>query len=105
MSACMRSGDGKYKLEVCENVLQKDEWDKLTYSVDYEAIYHCIKLFMNMIRKMDIEAIDEIESEGWIKETENERSSKNKYPICDIHNVLLTCFGCQICNSTNFIMK
>lgn len=85
-------------LKVCENVLQKDEWDKLDYIPNYEMISHCIRSFADLLKKMRIKDIDEIESEEWLKELENERSNKNKYPVCKIHNVLLTYFGCQICN-------
>lgn len=88
----------QFLLKVCENVLQKDEWDKLDYIPNYEIISHCIRGFANLLKKMKTEDIDEIESEEWLKEFENERSNENKYPVCKIHNALLTCFGCQICN-------
>ena len=88
----------QFLIKVCENALQKDEWDKLDYEPSYEMLFNPIRSFTSLLKKMNPEDIDETESEGWLKELEDERSNENKYPVCEIHNTLLTCFGCQICN-------
>ncbi len=38
-------------------------------------ISNCIRSFANLLKKMRTEDIDEIESEEWLKEFENERST------------------------------
>lgn len=87
-----------FLFKVCEDILEKNEWYKLDYFPSYEMISNCIESFIELLRKMKVEDIEENEVEEWIQELELERNKEDKYPVCEIHNVLCTCFGCQVCN-------
>ncbi|MDS0525919.1 hypothetical protein NNC19_09540 [Clostridium sp. SHJSY1] len=51
-----------------------------------------------MIKKFKSEYIDEEEIEAWLESSDNKEPMFNNFPICEEHKVLLTCFGCHVCN-------
>ena len=88
----------KFMLEVLEGVRNKVGWETLDYHPNEEIINYCIDKLENMFNKMTSCDIDEQAINEWRSETEKEEPMNNGFPKCKKHGVLLTLFGCHVCN-------
>ena len=42
--------------------------------------------------------IESQEGQEWLNSAKEDEPMKNGFPVCQKHNVLLTLFGCHVCN-------
>lgn len=85
-------------LEVVKGVKEKLGWETLNYTPNEEIIFPFMDTFSDMIKELKKEDIDENAIEEWEKACEDYEPLYNGYPVCEKHNVLLTIFGCHVCN-------
>jgi hypothetical protein len=89
--------DKKFILSVLNGIINKIGWENLGYSPREEMIYRCVNTFEKMLLNMAQNDIDIEKINGWLKEKEPNDPINNNFPLCPIHNVLLTIYGCQVC--------
>jgi len=87
-----------FMLEVVKGVKEKLGWETLDYTPKEEIIFPFMDTFSDMIKELKKEDIDENAIEEWEKACEDYEPLYNGYPVCEKHNVLLTIFGCHVCN-------
>jgi len=87
-----------FMLEVVKGVKEKLGWETLDYTPNEEIIFPFMDTFSNIIKELKKEDIDENVIEEWEKACEDSEPVFNGYPVCKEHNVLLTIFGCHVCN-------
>jgi hypothetical protein len=88
----------QFLFHVIDDVLEKNGWNELSYTPRYDMVADRMEAFRKLLQKMKVEDIDKEAIQEWMEVSKEERKGKDKYPVCEIHNVLLTCFGCQVCH-------
>lgn len=88
----------QFLFHVIDDVLLKNGWNQLSYTPNYDMVTNSMEGFRKLLQKIQIEDIDNEGVKEWMEYFEEERKGTDKYPVCEIHNVLLTCFGCQVCH-------
>jgi len=87
----------KFVLSVLNGMYDKKGWEKLSYSPDTQMLNRCINEFEKLIINMKSEDINIQEINDWLNNRERIDFIKNGFPLCDIHDVLSTIYGCQLC--------
>lgn len=86
-------------LRVLDGIEQKLGWETLEYlpneSIAFNAISKLRQLVLTMVEK-DVKAQ---ERQEWLNSSKDDEPLKNGFPVCQKHNVLLTLFGCHVCNN------
>lgn len=83
-------------IELAEN---KTEWDKLGYQPNEELLLPALKKFAEMISNMTADYVDENASKEWLGAAEIDDPILCGFSKCEKHGILLSCFGCLICNA------
>lgn len=91
--------DKMFILQVIHGARNKIGWEKLDYSPNEELALNYLDTFENLINRMTVDDIRENSLNYWLSESEANDPVYCDFPRCKKHNIFLTCFGCQICNS------
>lgn len=91
--------DQKFMLRLINGARNKTGWERLDYSPNEELVSNYLDAFENLIRRMTADDIREESLNQWLSEAEADDPIRCGFPRCEKHNVFLTRFGCQICNS------
>lgn len=91
--------DKKFIIQVINGARNKNGWERLDYSPNEEFVSYYLDTFENLINRMTVDDIREDSLEYWLSESEGDDPVCCDFPRCKKHNIFLTCFGCQICNS------
>lgn len=83
----------QFMLKVIEAAKNRTDWNKLGYQPNEEQIFEVLDKFANLISFIKIEDINQ----STVQEGSDDYVSY--FPKCPKHGVLLTCFGCIICNA------
>ncbi len=72
--------------------------DKLGYEPNKELLEHAMSRFEVLINRMMISDIDENNLKEWLSAAEKDDPINCGFPQCSKHGVLLSLFGCKLCN-------
>lgn len=79
---------------------QRLGWETLDYSPNENTLFPALKKFAELITDFSAEDIDPDGYDEWSAASSGEYDPMQKcYPKCEKHGVLLSCFGCQVCNN------
>lgn len=92
--------DKKFMLETIKGARQKIGWEKLDYTPSIEYITYALDGFESLIKRMRIEDVNEEELKEWMSEAEANDPIHMGYPKCEKHDIILSIFGCKLCNET-----
>lgn len=90
-----------FLLNVIEEAKKKRGWEFLDYQPNEGLLFPCLDQFYRLISITDVRMIDQAAVQGWLDDTMEEPNNPIScgYPQCQKHPVLLTEFGCYICNN------
>ena len=91
--------DKKFIIQVINGARNKTGWERLDYRPNEEFVSNYLNAFENLIRRMTVDDIRENALDHWLSELEEDDPVWCGFPRCEKHNIFLTRFGCQICNS------
>lgn len=74
-------------------------WETLDYSPNEEMIFPVLKKFYELVYSFWAEDIKPGGLEEWLSAAEDYDPVRRGFPKCEKHGVLLSCFGCQVCNN------
>ena len=74
-------------------------WARLDYRPNEDMLFPCLDRFSELISKMDASEIERGVLEEWLAASHPSDPVMCGFPVCPKHHVLLTVFGCQICNN------
>lgn len=93
-------GESKaFLLNVIRGAENRLGWETLDYSPNEEMIFPVLKKFAELISLFSVEKITPGCLEEWLESAEEHDPVWCGFPKCEKHGVLLSCFGCQICNN------
>ncbi len=75
------------------------DWSKLGYSPNESIVIPFLKHFSELVEQMTVDKINEKEQEEWLESCDKDDPVKCGFPRCEKHGILLSCFGCKICNA------
>lgn len=85
--------------EYAQKLLQRGSLcDMLGYSPDKESLQTVLNGFEALIRRMTVNDVDENNLNEWLSSADQTDPVNCGYPQCPKHNVLLSVFGCKLCN-------
>ena len=90
-----------FLLNVIEKAKKKGEWEFLDYQPDDGLLIPCLDQFYKLISIVDVSMIDRAAAQEWLDDTMESPNNPIRcgYPQCQKHPVLLTEFGCYLCNN------
>lgn len=88
-----------FMLNVIQSAKNKLDWENLDYPPNEEMLFPVLDEFSFLISKINASDIEEGRLEEWIAEAESDDPILCGFPKCEKHGVLLSCFGCQVCNN------
>lgn len=90
-----------FLLNVIEEAKKKRGWEFLDYQPNEGLLFPCLDQFYRLISITDVRMIDQAAVQGWLDDTMEEPNNPIScgYPQCQKHPVLLTEFGCYLCNN------
>lgn len=74
-------------------------WETLDYSPNGEMIFPVLKRFFELVYEFGAEDIVPGAADEWLGAAEEDDPVLCGFPKCEKHGVLLSCFGCQVCNN------
>ncbi len=77
---------------------KKSVWDKLGYEPNQEHIDYALSRFDTLIKRMTENDIDNNNLQEWLADREQDDPVCCGYPKCPKHGVILSLFGCKLCN-------
>lgn len=78
--------------------LQQRIWNKLRYKPNQELLAYALNGFEVLINQISINDIDTNSLKEWIESSEKDDPIHCGFPICSRHGILLSLFGCKLCN-------
>ena len=84
-------------LSIVKGMYNETGWEKMSYSPNKQMLTRCINEFEKLIMNMKRDDINIQEINEWFNAKERMEFIKNGFPLCEIHNVLSTIYGCQLC--------
>lgn len=79
---------------------QRLGWEALDYPPNENMLFPVLRKFGEMITEFSAKEINPTGYEEWLAASSGEYDPMQKgYPKCEKHSVLLSCFGCQVCNN------
>lgn len=87
-----------FMLKVLEGVKNKLGWETLDYPPNEEMLAGRIYWLRNMIEQMTLDDFDENSTIEWLSDDEDGGMVPEGYPKCQCHGILLSIFGCMVCN-------
>lgn len=88
----------QFMFEVLKGIENKLGWEVLDYIPNEKFLKTAVVYFRKMLQQMNEAIIDEKAIKEWIADSKKEEPMKNGFPLCKKHKILLTVFGCHICN-------
>lgn len=91
----------RFLLDVIEGARQRDRWNFLDYQPDEALLFPCLDKFYRLISAMDTSMLNQEAIQNWLCDTMEVPDDPNMcgYPRCKKHSVLLSVFGCHLCNN------
>lgn len=89
----------RFMLKVVEAAENRTDWDKLDYSPNEELLLPALKKFAQMLSHMMVDDVEENAAKEWLGAAESGDPVLYGFPKCQKHGLLLTYFGCLICNA------
>lgn len=86
----------QFLLRVIEGAIEKHGWAILNYTPG-DGIIEFLKTFYRLVNAFTKEYVDPKAYLEWIEPDEFSEG----FPCCEEHGVLLSCFGCILCNDGN----
>lgn len=77
---------------------EQSVWEKLGYEPGQKHLKNALSCFENLIKRMTIDDIDENNLMKWILAAKGNDPINSGFPHCSKHGVLLSVFGCKLCN-------
>ena len=92
--------DKEFVIRIIDRARNGADWKSLDYSPDRKIISYYLDIFEGLINRMTADEIRAASLCHWLSESDANDPIHCGFPRCEKHNTLLTCFGCQICNSS-----
>lgn len=91
----------RFMLDVIEGARRKDGWGFLDYQPNEDLLFPCLDQFYKLISDMDLSMFNQEAARKWLHDTMDVPDDPIVcgYPRCPKHPVLLTVFGCHLCNN------
>lgn len=74
-------------------------WETLDYSPNENMIFPVLKKFYESVNAFGAEDIVPGVLDEWLASAEDHDPVRRGFPECEKHGILLSCFGCQVCNN------
>lgn len=78
--------------------LERSSWEMLGYEPEQKYLQYALNGFEALIKRMTINYIDEIKLTEWLASAKSNDPINCGFPRCQKHGVLLSVFGCKVCN-------
>ena len=88
----------QFMFKVLEGIENELGWEVLNYIPNKKFLKTAVIYFRKMLQQLDEAIIDDEAINEWIADSKEEEPMKNGFPLCKKHKILLTVFGCHICN-------
>lgn len=89
----------RFMLKVIEAAGNRTDWDKLGYQPNEELLVPVLEKFAEMILRLSVKYVSPNALGEWIMDIDSDDHVICGFPKCPKHGILLTCFGCHICNN------
>lgn len=94
--------DKAFMLEIIHHArnlsLERSSWEILGYEPGQKHLQYALSGFEALIKRMTINNIDENKLMKWLASAKNNDPINCGFPRCPKHGVLLSVFGCKLCN-------
>lgn len=91
--------DKAFMLKTIRYALNKKYWDKLDFEPNEKILFPVLNQFAELIEAFEEDDIRPDELPKWLEASDKDDPVHNGFPVCPKHNVLLSCFGCQVCRN------
>lgn len=88
-----------FLLEVIGRAKDKTDWSKLDYSPNEKLLFPVLNGFSEMLSRLSVKDVAPDALSEWTADADPDDPILCGFPKCAKHGVLLSCFGCQICNN------
>lgn len=79
---------------------QRLGWEALDYPPNENMLFPALRKFAELITDFSAKYINPVGYDEWFAASSGEYDPMQKgYPKCEKHGVLLSCYGCQVCNN------
>ncbi|MBD5528583.1 MAG: hypothetical protein HDR02_09280 [Lachnospiraceae bacterium] len=87
-----------FLLEVIAAARNRTGWEVLEYTPNEEILFPCLDRFAEIVSQMEAKDVRQDSLEEWLAASDSDPVACG-FPLCPRHHVLLTEFGCHICNN------
>ena len=95
-------GDKQFILKTIEYAKELINTDYVinifSYETSSESLIKIFNEFINLIEQMSVEYIDENNLYEWIASSDSSDPINIGFPKCEKHEIMLSLYGCKICN-------
>lgn len=89
----------RFMLKTVELAHNKTDWDKSDYSPNEELLFPVLNKFSDMLSKLAAKDIDPYALGKWLDAADKDDPVFLGFLKCGKHGVLLSCYGCRLCNN------
>ena len=90
--------DKAFLITVINAALERKNWELLDYSPDSKIIDSYLEQFKSLVTAVTPQIINKTTLNDWLSDKDNDDPVNCGFPKCRKHGVLLSFFGCQVCN-------
>lgn len=88
-----------FLLDVIAASRNRTGWEALEYTPNEEILFPCLDRFAEIISQMEAKDVRPDSLEEWLAAASDSDPVACGFSLCPRHHVLLTEFGCHICNN------
>ncbi len=88
-----------FLLDVIAAARNRTGWEVLEYTPNEKILSPCLDRFARIVSRMEAGDVLPDRLEQWLAAASDSDPGTRGFPLCPKHHVLLTEFGCHICNN------
>lgn len=89
----------QFLLDVIQSAKNKLGWETLEYHPNEKMLFPVLEKFSKMISRLEAKYILPNALGEWLTAADSDDPVICGFPKCEKHGVLMSCFGCQVCNN------
>lgn len=90
--------DKAFLITVISAAFEHKNWELLDYSPNNEIVDSYLEQFKSLVTAVTPQIINKAALHDWLIDKDNDDPVNCGFPECKRHGVLLSFFGCQVCN-------
>ena len=90
--------DKAFLISVINAALEHKKWELLDYSPNSEIVDSYLEQFKALVTAVTPQIINKAALHDWLSDKDSDDPVNCGFPKCKRHGVMLSFFGCQVCN-------